>query len=160
MRTTPVSFALFGCFALGLLGCMPSAAHAAIDCATARPLANRIEVLNSTPIAEELAVPVMSDTGLRQASSKGATVEVVLSRIQHQECLAIAAAAANAPKPVQGGGSYRFNMTQGGKRMTADEFDAWMKAQGVRVVKSPIRTDAPTVAAQPAPPPPPKKKKR
>jgi hypothetical protein len=25
-------------------------------------------------------------------------------------------------------------MTQNGKRMTADEFDAWMKARGVRVV--------------------------
>jgi hypothetical protein len=27
-------------------------------------------------------------------------------------------------------------MNQGGKRMTADEFDAWMKSRGVRVVKA------------------------
>jgi hypothetical protein len=160
MRTKPVSVVLHGWIALGLLGCMAGAAHAAVDCATFKPLANRSEVLHSLPIAEELAAPGMSDTGLRQASSKGATVEVVLSRVQHQECLAIASAAANAPKPVQGGGSYRFNMTQGGKRMTADEFDAWMKAQGVRVVKSPARAEVPTAVAQPAPPPPPKKKKR
>ena len=25
---------------------------------------------------------------------------------------------------------YRFNMTQGGKRMTADDFDAWLQANG------------------------------
>lgn len=156
MRTKPVSLA----FALGLLGCMTGAAHAAVDCATYKPLANRSDAPQSPLIAEELAPPAVGDTGLSHASSTGATVEVVLSRIQHQECLAIAAAAANAPKPVQGGGSYRFNMTQGGKRMTADEFDAWMKAQGVRVVKSPVRADVPTVVAQPAPPPPPKKKKR
>lgn len=158
MRIKPVSLA----FALGLVGSMAGAAHAAVDCATFKPLTNSSAAQHTPPIAEELPVPAAGDTGLSHGSSKGATVEVVLSRIQHQECLAIAAAAANAPKPVQGGGSYRFNMTQGGKRMTADEFDAWMKAQGVRVVKSPARADAPTAAAQPAPasPPPPKKKKR
>lgn len=30
---------------------------------------------------------------------------------------------------------WRFDMSQDGKRMTADEFDAWMKARGVRVAK-------------------------
>lgn len=40
---------------------------------------------------------------------------------------------------------WRFDMNQNGKRMTADEFDAWMKARGVRVARG----------AQPAPPPPP-----
>ena len=159
MRTKPVSFALHGCFALGLLGSMTGVTHAAVDCATFKPLANRSDALHSPPIAAELAAPVLGDAGLSQASSSGATVEVVLSRVQHQECLVIAAAAANVPKPVQGGGSYRFNMTQGGKRMTADESDSWMKAQGVRVVKSPARADVPTAVAQPAPPPP-KKKKR
>lgn len=39
----------------------------------------------------------------------------------------------------------RFDMSQGGKRMTADEFDAWMKAQGIRVA---------TGAAKPATPQP------
>ena len=29
--------------------------------------------------------------------------------------------------------SNRFNMTQGGKKMTADDFDAWMKKNGYRV---------------------------
>jgi len=28
---------------------------------------------------------------------------------------------------------YRFNMTQNGRRMTADDFDAWLKANGYSV---------------------------
>ena len=32
-------------------------------------------------------------------------------------------------------GSYRFHMSDGEKRMSADEFDAWMKANGIRVAK-------------------------
>ncbi|WP_342317102.1 hypothetical protein [Lysobacter sp. FW306-1B-D06B] len=30
---------------------------------------------------------------------------------------------------------YRFNMHQNGKKMTAEEFDAWMKSRGIRVAK-------------------------
>jgi len=32
-------------------------------------------------------------------------------------------------------GAYRFNMSNGEKRMSAEEFDAWMKANGIRVAK-------------------------
>lgn len=32
---------------------------------------------------------------------------------------------------------YRFDMTQRGKKMSADDFDAWMKANGLRVAKGP-----------------------
>lgn len=32
-------------------------------------------------------------------------------------------------------GAYRFNMSEGGKKMSADEFDAWMKANGIRVAR-------------------------
>jgi hypothetical protein len=31
--------------------------------------------------------------------------------------------------------SNRFLMTQGGRQMTADDFEAWMKAHGIRVAK-------------------------
>jgi hypothetical protein len=34
---------------------------------------------------------------------------------------------------------WRFNMEQNGKRMTADEFTAWMEARGVRVAKGAAR---------------------
>ncbi len=43
----------------------------------------------------------------------------------------------------------RFDMTQDGKAMTADQFDAWMDAQGVRVVKAgatPVTSGDATVA--------------
>ena len=36
---------------------------------------------------------------------------------------------------LDGRGSYRFHMSDGKKRMSADEFDAWMKANGIRVAK-------------------------
>jgi hypothetical protein len=39
--------------------------------------------------------------------------------------------------------SKRFNMTQNGKRMTADDFDAWMKKNGYRVA-----TGAPAAQAE------------
>jgi hypothetical protein len=39
-------------------------------------------------------------------------------------------AVAEAPKPKE----VRFNMTQDGKKMTPEDFDAWMKAQGIRIV--------------------------
>ena len=41
----------------------------------------------------------------------------------------------------------RFYMTQNGRRMTADDFDAWMKAKGIRVAKG---APAPAVAPAPA----------
>lgn len=32
-------------------------------------------------------------------------------------------------------GALRFNMSEGDKKMTADQFDAWMKANGIRVAR-------------------------
>lgn len=40
-----------------------------------------------------------------------------------------------APAPVITGKSNRFEMTQNGRRMSADDFDRWMKARGIRVAK-------------------------
>lgn len=38
----------------------------------------------------------------------------------------------------------RFNMTQNGKKMTPEDFDAWMKAQGIRIVPAkPVETVKP-----------------
>ena len=47
----------------------------------------------------------------------------------------VAAAAAGGAVSKPHDPSNRFNMTQNGKRMTADDFDAWMKAHGYRVAK-------------------------
>lgn len=51
------------------------------------------------------------------------------------------AAAEDPAKPKEA----RFNMTQGGKKMTPEDFDAWMKAQGIRIVPA-----KPAPAAVPA----------
>lgn len=37
--------------------------------------------------------------------------------------------------PIAVGKSNRFPMTQNGRQMSADDFDAWMKARGIRVAK-------------------------
>ncbi len=177
MRITPASNHVHGWKAIGLTvlstAMFVNLAHAAaVDCASFKPLSpSRGNALQLTPIAEELAAPsaqVGAGIGFVQLFSEGTTVEVVLSRVQHQECRATAAtrpplpATANAgayqPKPGESSTAWRFDMTQNGKRMTADEFDAWMKARGVRVVKGPAAA-APPPAAPPQPEPP-KKKKR
>ncbi len=151
--------------------CFAAGAQAAVDCASFKPLSpSRGNALNTLPIAEELAAPsaqLGTGVGFAELFAGGTTVDVVLSRVQHQECRATTAAtkslsgAAGAYQPKPGEATaWRFDMTQNGKRMTADEFDAWMKARGVRVVKGP----AAAVALTPPPPPPaaepPKKKKR
>jgi hypothetical protein len=46
------------------------------------------------------------------------------------------------------GTSGRFYMTQNGRRMTADDFDAWMQAKGIRVARG--KQVAPAAAPAPA----------
>lgn len=46
---------------------------------------------------------------------------------------AAAPAGAYVPKTQFDNSPWRFDMQQNGRRMTADEFDAWMKAKGIRV---------------------------
>jgi hypothetical protein len=70
---------------------------------------------------------------------------------------ATGAAAAYVPLTKDDNTPWRFDMSQNGKRMTAAEFDAWMKAKGIRVATGkPGTAAAPTAAAAPdgaAPPP-------
>lgn len=42
---------------------------------------------------------------------------------------------------------YRFDMTQRGRQMSADDFEAWMKANGLRIAKGPGPKDAKAKAA-------------
>jgi len=46
-----------------------------------------------------------------------------------------AANGAYVPKTKDDNTPWRFDMNQNGKRMTSVEFDAWMKAKGIRVAK-------------------------
>ncbi len=43
--------------------------------------------------------------------------------------------ASQAAPSVAVGKSNRFEMTQNGRQMSAEDFDAWMKARGIRIAK-------------------------
>lgn len=58
----------------------------------------------------------------------------------------IAPPASSAPVAI--GKSNRFEMTQNGRKMSARDFDAWMKARGIRIAKG-----APAAKAPPKPQP-------
>ena len=135
------------------------------------------EVLSATPVRPTLVLPLAIELApastqlggtngmLTQAFDEALSVDNVLLRIRMDGCRATANAAAPAsvvdpndpaaykPKTEFDNTPWRFNMTQNGKRMTADEFDAWMKSRGVRVVgrKDPApvvaETGEPAVAA-------------
>jgi len=95
----------------------------------------------SVPLAEGFAVPGQTlPGGLDRAHS----VENVLYRRRLEACRqAIAVALTPVAAPVYrddyikqtefDNTPYRFNMTQDGKRMTADDFDAWLKSNGYSV---------------------------
>ena len=153
------------CRALPILVClaMPVLSHAAGD-------ACHGEMLSATPVRPNLISPVAIElapattqlggvTGvLSQSFDEALSVDNVLMRIRLDGCRAMAKAtlpasvakpgdpAAYKPRTEFDNAPWRFDMTQNGKRMTADEFDAWMKARGVRVVG---RKDTPAPVASP-----------
>lgn len=90
--------------------------------------------------------------------------EMAAVPVSHPYCLSAEQALARLRAPVPTSGAYvpltkddntpwRFDMSQNGKRMTAVEFDAWMKAKGIRVATGKPAVAAPAEAAA-APPPP------
>ena len=60
------------------------------------------------------------------------SAEAYLQRIR-QPVSAPNPAAGYQPRTAFDNTPYRFDMSQNGRRMTAEEFDAWMKARGIRV---------------------------
>lgn len=124
------------------------------------------------PIVPELTAPTHrlgAPTGvLAQALDEALSVDQVLLRLRIDNCQIAKAMPATIPgmpsstdpaayKPLTefDNTPWRFDMNQNGKRMTADEFTAWMKAKGVRVAKgaTPVTVPAivPAVLAAPAP---------
>lgn len=118
------------------------------------------------PVAVELA-PSSTQLGapggvLSQSLDEALAVDNVLLRIRLADCEALArtappASVANPEDPAAykprtefDNKPWRFDMSQGGKRMTADEFDAWMKSRGIRVAKGAPGTPAPQQAPAPA----------
>ena len=133
----------------------------------ARPLSGPAAL--SQPLAPELAAPA-SQPGtaggvLAQAYEDALSVDEVLLRGKLQACLIAHAPprttpgmpdstdpAAYKPKTQFDNTPWRFDMNQNGKRMTADEFSAWMKARGVRVARGAAPAAAPPEPVEPAPP--------
>lgn len=109
------------------------------DPAPAQPMAVRSTVL--APVAAGFAVvnpQLGSQRGvLAPAFDESQSVDNVLWRLRVEGCRSVAAAAVPAAdaagyvkKTEFDNTPYRFNMTQNGKRMTADDFDAWLQANG------------------------------
>ena len=104
------------------------------------------------PVAAELA-----DAG-NPLGIPGSALDQVLLRIRLDACRTVASVtqpgsvanpadpAAYKPRTEFDNTPWRFNMSQNGKNMTADEFSAWMKSRGVRVA----RGAAPAAPAAPA----------
>lgn len=57
-----------------------------------------------------------------------------------------AAGTAYVPKTQHDNSPWRFDMNQNGRRMTSTEFDAWMKAKGIRVATGKPGVQAPATA--------------
>ncbi len=139
-------------FAL-VLCCLPLASLAQTSgiCTSGLMVATPVRPALLSPVAIELS-PITTQLAagsgvLAQAFDEALSVDNVLLRIRQEGCRAIANArpagsvvdpndpAAYKPKTEFDNTPWRFNMTQNGKRMTADEFDAWMKTRGVRIAK-------------------------
>lgn len=157
------AFATAGLFALVSA---PAIAIAAPDCRG--PLVQAPLALPATvaaPVAAELGSRTsqlgMPSGVLAQPADVAQSLDHVLLRLRIVNCRDIAKAlpaaravanpgdpAAYQPKTQYDNTPYRFNMTQNGKRMTADDFDAWLKANGYSAGRRADTTQAP--AAQPA----------
>lgn len=85
-----------------------------------------------------VVAPEMESLGPREPTCIRAEAAVASRRVP------VPAAGAYVPLTKDDNSPWRFNMSQNGKRMTSVEFDAWMKAKGIRVA-----TGKPTVVATP-----------
>jgi len=138
-------------YVVAAVGLIPGLAAAAVDCGSlpaAGATAQRVTVL--APLAIGLASPsymLGANSGvLGHAYDESQTVDEVLLRRRIEGCRNVAIAppvgvadpndpGAYKPKTEFDNTPWRFDMNQNGRRMTADEFDAWMKARGVRVAR-------------------------
>ena len=150
---------------LGLL--VAPVAHAASTCgeaATPRPLSARPTAL--VPVTGEFA-SVGSQLGaprgtLAQGFDEAQSVDQVLQRLRVDKCNEVALLpqadeakpndpTAYKPKTKHDNTPYRFSMTQNGKRMTADDFDAWLKANGYSVGRRADTSANEAATPEPAP---------
>ena len=158
--------------AAGALMLSPGFAKA-MDCPVG--LAAPLQPATLTPIATELAMAddlLGTPSGvLSQGADASQSVDQVLLRIRMESCRNMANIApmpgavdpnnpaTYKPRTQFDNTPWRFNMSQNGKRMTADEFSAWMESKGVHVARGagvppavvPVAAPVGTTPAQPAP---------
>ena len=78
------------------------------------------------------------------------SLQAFTERLRQPVAAAVAPSSASdgyVPRTAHDNSPYRFDMTQNGRRMTAEEFDAWMKARGIRVATGKPAGSAPAAAA-------------
>ena len=141
--------------------------------ALVKPQAMPVQPTLLPSLAPELTIPshqLGAPTGvLSQAFDEAQSVDQVLFRLRVEGCRSVANAlpapspssdvidpASYKPRTEFDNTPWRFNMSQNGKNMTADEFSAWMKARGVRVARGAATPAAAPVTAPgdlPDPPP-------
>lgn len=138
----------------------------ASDCSLPQPVAaapTPATVLSA--VSPELVAPTYRPGAhggvLAPGIDESQSLEQVLLRIQLEGCPQLSASTTAVdpndpsvyqPKTEFDNTPWRFDMQQEGKMMTADEFDAWMKARGVRVARGvqPATPPAPAADAVPA----------
>jgi hypothetical protein len=92
-----------------------------------------------------MVVPMLLVAGLAQAAGKRAAAAAEPAA---EPAAKAEASAEYQPKTKFDNTPYRFNMEQNGKRMSAEEFDAWMKSRGIRVAKGAPAPAATATAAK------------
>ena len=97
------------------------------------------EMLRSAPALASCVSLLSFTQRLRQPASAPASTA------------APASSTAYVPKTQHDNSPWRFDMSQNGRRMTADEFSAWMKAKGIRVATGKPGAQAAAPAAEVAP---------
>lgn len=119
---------------------LPALAVAALPCGTppTAPMPSSVptpEMLHSAPVLVACVNLLSYTARLSQpaAAAAAATGTAYVPRTQHD----------NSP--------WRFDMSQNGRRMTADEFGAWMKAKGIRVAAGKPATPVPAPVAEAIP---------
>jgi hypothetical protein len=123
-----------------------SASHAAIcDATTAFEADNGLSV-----VAPEMRVAISAGIGLNCVSAQ-AYIDRIRASVTVAPTAASAPGGAYVPQTKYDNTPWRFDMNQNGKRMTAEEFDAWMKAKGIHVAtgKAAVAPAAPSAATAP-----------
>ena len=144
---------------ISMIFCVPMLALASEqDCSPAVRATAPAAATELAPVTD-LALDAEATAATQAPEAVEATAATLGGVATPLPCVAVAPAPvaepAYVPKTEHDNSPWRFDMNQNGRRMTADEFDAWMKARGVRVARGSAPAAAPAAPAgtegQPAP---------